>query len=405
MRARRALFVIVVGGTLLRVLWAFAGHGGGWDVENLGIVRDTLARDPMHLYRLVNPEALRWPYPPGYFAWIAVAGLLNSTTGLRYDALVKLLPIAADAGIAVLVWRAVLRHGGTVRGAAASAALVGFGPSFATISGYHGQLDAVAILPALAAVDVWERRGNRVWMAAVAGALIGAGVSVKTFPVVVVLALLPTARRWSHAGAMVGTAAAVPVAVTLPWYLADQRNVAFALSYRGGWGAGGLSLLVQPGLADGWFNAGSLAPSSLTLTLVRVAPLLLGVALFGCLLVFVRAGTPPLVAGTALFLAGYAFGVNFFMQYVVWGMAFALAASYRRAGLAIQVALLFPLVITYGRRPWPQEWVNVPYTIILDSLWAVCVIAFGAVVAGEWRAARTARAPAGLSVTPEVSHA
>jgi hypothetical protein len=395
--------LIVVTGTVIRVAWAFAGHGGGWDVENLGIVRGTLAHDPLHVYRLVNPEALRWPYPPGYFLWLAIAGGLSSATGLRYDAVVKLLPIAADAGIAVLAFRAVLRYRSSVRSAAAAAALVSFGPAFATIAGYHGQLDGVAILPALAAAELWERRNDTLIQAVAAGALIGVGVAVKTFPIVVVLALLPTARRWSQAIAVTVTAIVVPALVTLPWYLADPRNVSFALSYRGGWGAGGLSLLVQPTLADGWFNAGSLAPSPLTTALVRAAPLLLGAALLACFVVLVRAAAPPLVAGTVLFLAGYAFGVNFFMQYVVWGLAFAVAAGYLRSVLAIQAALVFPLVVTYGRRPWPQEWVDVPYTIILDGLWEVILGTLIVLIAGLVRVARTSERPAMLPAPQQVA--
>jgi len=366
---------VIGAGVALRVIWAFAGNGGGWDLENLGIVRATLAQSPLRVYEIVNPEAIRWPYPPGYFAWIATAGALSSATGLRFGAVVKLLPIAADAGISLLAYRALVRHGARERTALAAAALVSLGPSFAVVSAYHGQLDSVAVLPALAAVEVWERRGDRLALAAAAGALIGVGVAIKTFPIVVLLALLPTARRWTHAAAAVAGGVLVPAAVILPWMQADRPNVSFALSYRGGWGAGGLSLLVQPSLADGWFNAGSLEPSAVTRALVDAAPLLVGGALAVCVVVFTKAATEPLLAGTGIFLAGYVFGVNFFMQYVVWGMAFAVAAGFLRSSFAVQAALVPALVVTYGRRPWDADWVDVPYTIILDGLWLFCAAA------------------------------
>jgi hypothetical protein len=388
----RRLALIVGTGTVMRVAWAIWGHGGGWDIGSLTLVRNALGVDAIHVYRRVNLPTLRWPYPPGYFAWVATAGAVATASGMRFSAVVKLLPIAADAGIAWLSHRAVLRNLGDAVMARRAAAVVSFGPLFATISGYHGQLDSVAILPALAALDVWQRRGERLGRAVLAGALIGAGVAIKTFPIVVLLALLPTARRMREVAAAAAAAILVPAAVILPWLLADPRDVAFALSYRGGSGAGGLSLLVQPGLADGWFNAGSLIPSSTTRALVDAAPMLMVLSLATCTAVFVAARTPSTVAGLGIFLAGYVLGVNFFMQYAVWGLAFAAAAGWVRTALVVQSALVIPLIITYGARPWPQRWINVPYTAILDLLWVACAVALVRLLRREGAEADPSRA-------------
>jgi hypothetical protein len=48
------------------------------------------------------------------------------------------------------------------------------GPSFIDISGYHGQIDSVAILPAVLALMVWERRPQPT-RSVRAGLLIGLG--------------------------------------------------------------------------------------------------------------------------------------------------------------------------------------------------------------------------------------
>src|SRR5207302_10782054 len=100
--------------------------------------------------------------------------------------------IAADAAIAWLVQAGLGRAGASDRTRLSACALVALGPAFALISGMHGQIDSVAILPAVLALVVWERGGSR--RALAAGLLIGRAASIKTAPGLMVLALLPSVR-------------------------------------------------------------------------------------------------------------------------------------------------------------------------------------------------------------------
>ena len=70
--ASRALWLMIGLGLAFRVVVAFSTYGVAFDINSYAIVEAQLQRDPLALYSsLVLPigeiEALRWPYPPGFF--------------------------------------------------------------------------------------------------------------------------------------------------------------------------------------------------------------------------------------------------------------------------------------------------------------------------------------------------
>ena len=86
---------------------------------------------------------------------------MHDTVGLRFDGWIQLPAVLADAGIALGVLWQLLRCAARPSGCgSARRALVMFGPSFLLVSGYHGQIDSLAILPAVGrAARVGARRG------------------------------------------------------------------------------------------------------------------------------------------------------------------------------------------------------------------------------------------------------
>ncbi len=91
--------------------------------------------------------AILYPYPPGYLLWLIGAYKLALAFHLSFrDHLVQLLPIAADLAVAVAVYVYLGRRGADEGRRVAGFALVMLGPVFIAISGYHGQLDSVAML-------------------------------------------------------------------------------------------------------------------------------------------------------------------------------------------------------------------------------------------------------------------
>jgi uncharacterized membrane protein len=208
-----------------------------------------------------------------------------------------------------------------------------------------------------------------------AGALIGVGGLLKTVPLVVVLALLPWARSHRERALLVGSAGAVFTLGLLPFAIADAGGLSRALDYSGVPGVGGISLVAQPNLARAWMNEAPVLPSEITLALIDYGSVIPAIALAAVALFLLRMRPEPVVGASLVFLALWAFGVNFFLQYVVWGFPFLLAAGYVREVALAQLLMLPALVLVY-LRPWESStaaWVYAPASI---ALWVASVAGF-----------------------------
>lgn len=366
-------------GLAVRVVVAFTTYGVAFDINSYAIVEAQLQRDPLALYSsLVLPigdiEALRWPYPPGFFAWILVSATGESTLGLPFHGLIQLPSIVADAALALLVYLYLGRRGQTESTRLAAAGLIALGPSFMAVSGYHGQIDSIAFLPAVAALIVWESRptGAR---AVSAGLLIGIGAAIKTVPLLLLLALLPSARSLREALTLSATAVAVPLALILPFAIADFDGVREILGYSGAPGVAGISLLVQPGLADLWLLGASVGLSDASQKLAEVDGLISLAALGAIGLFALRFRPRASDAAVLLWLGVYAFSPNLFVHYAIWGLPFLLIAGYVREVAALQLVLLMPTIAVY-LAPWENAGIVSVYVPVMLGLWAVAVVAF-----------------------------
>jgi hypothetical protein len=373
--ARRTVWLIILAGLLVRVVWAFATVGQGYDLDNLRIAGDTFFDDPLGVYDRLNTGAKAgpfvlygWPYPPGLLPAAGLLVKLSEGLDLPFHGVIQLLPIAADCAIAWLVQDFLRRRGASVRIRLAATALVALGPAFLVISGYHGQIDSVAILPGVAALWLWERPGTpsrALW----AGVLIGLGASVKTVPLLLLLALAPSARDLREGVQLVAAALLAALAIALPYLLADPGDLTEALGYAGGPGLGGLSMLVQPALADAFLTQDySLQLSGATRFINDHASELVAVALAGIGAFLLRFRPSPAQAAVLLWLAVYAFNPNFFPQYLVWGIPFFLMAGHLGKVALLQAAMVPVYVLFYGA-PWQGDAPVVLYVLIVGALW------------------------------------
>jgi hypothetical protein len=365
----------------LAVVIASLTRGEPFDMESFRLVRDALNRGPLDVYSyFAHRGVTRWPYPPAFFPWIWASGAIAAHGGPSFAFMIRVPTILADAAIAWIVQDWLGRLGRSAGERLLAAALVSLGPSFVVIAGYHGQFDAVAILPGVLAVSLWPRIGSP-WRAVVVGLLIGLGGALKTVPLLLVLAVLPTARSRREFVTLLG-AAAVPLLVAFaPYAIAGRLPAAHALSYRGLPGVGDLSLAAQPNLAQLALGIANPHASGLTEFLIRHGTLvvvagLLAVAAIGA---YTRAEAPQMA--TLLWLAVYAFGVNFLFQYLVWGLPFFLMAGYLRSVLWVQLLLILPTVLFY-LGPWHAESLAVVYGVVMIVLW---LAALGAFCALAWR--------------------
>jgi Glycosyltransferase family 87 len=357
---------MIAAGLAIRAVLALVFHGTGHVlVEEIAAIR---VRDGD--WRGVYEGNVPWTYPPLFLGWLAGASWLSQISGVSFHALAKLGPTLADMGLALAVYMYLGWRGAEERWRLTGAGLILFGPTFIATSGYHGQIDSVAILPAVLGLMAWERRptSSRAWEA---GLLIGLGAAVKTVPLLLVLALLPYARSWREGAKLVVTAM-VTVGLALgPLWLAgiDLHRVT---GYAGIPGWGSLSLVLDPGLA--WHNvtvrpfagslgglAGGLQSAARWITL-------------GVLVVyagFILRYRPALIdAAVLLWLAIFTVSPDFFLTYLVWGLPFFIMAGYLLEVAILQAFLVIPTV-AYYLSLWPSRntAVGIAYVPSMFALW------------------------------------
>jgi hypothetical protein len=372
-RGRLILWSLIAVGTLVRVVLAFTTEGIVYDLESAQIAAGALAGpEPLSLYHDVNTDAVRWPYPAGYFPWLAAVEWTSNRLGLEFESLVRLLPIACDAALAWVVQAALGDRGAEERVRLGGAALVAVGPSIAFVSGYEGQLDSVAILPAALAFLVWQRMPPSPRRAVAAGLLVGAGAAVKTVPALMLLPLLAASRSRREATLLVTAAVAVPLVTIAPWLAAEPRATFDALRYTGLPGLGGLSLVAQPSLATAWLVTDDFDRSALTDVLIDARGVLTA-ALVAALAAFLLRRRPePLTGALVVWTALFAFGLNFGPRYLVWALPFAVMAGRLREAAAVQL-VAFPAAVIVAGRLWDERWLATVYVVLMVALLAAFV--------------------------------
>lgn len=371
----KRLWAIVGIGLAIRVALGFAFRG----TNHLLIEEIAGARVRDGNWHLVYEGQLPWTYPPLFLGWLAGASWLSEVSGLSFHGLAKLGPALADVGLALAVYTYLGWRRASERWRLGGAALVMLGPSFIAASGYQGQIDSVAILPAVVALMIWER-GQGTARSPKAGLLIGLGGAVKTVPMLMVLPLLATARSWREGATLVGTTLVFGL-VPLGILWASGVDLTRVTGYTGVPGWGSLSLILDPGL--GWDNLTvgpppllSSSSSELTRGLHDAASwITLGTLV--AYTVFVFRYRPALIdAAVLLWLVIYAFSPNFFLTYLVWGLPFFIMAGYLIEVALLQAILVIPTAAYYASLwPAPGTLAGIAYVPIMIALWVFWICA------------------------------
>jgi uncharacterized membrane protein len=367
------LWSLLAAGLAIRLALTFNTAGNRFDLGSLLLVARTLQTAPGHVYAVANIAGAtpRWPYLPGYFPIVALVKVLADHVSLPFEERIRIPSALADLAIAWVVQDFLGARGIGRRRRLGAAALVALGPSFIAISGVHGQIDQVAILPAAAALSVWERSlggERRAWWA---GLLIGAGAAIKVVPALMILALAPSARSRRELLSLVAAAVIVPLLAALPMIVAAGTGwISTVAHYHGGAGLGGISLVAQPDLPLNWLHVGSHPLSGASLWLLRHGGTIAVLAIVAAALVLLRARVDATTAAVVIWLTVYAFGVSFFMQYMVWGLPFFLMAGYLWQVAALQLLLLAPVLVIYHgvHRAWEA---SVFYVAPMLLVWLV----------------------------------
>jgi hypothetical protein len=350
-RVLLAIAALLVAGTVLRLFLSFRYIGIVYDAESYRLVFEALRHDPLHTYSAVNVNSRppvnipSWPYPPAYLPWVLIAHYLSVAVGGNFMGWIKLPLVAADGAIALVVQDHLRRLGAGATQRVLSVAFIALGPAFFGVSGFQGHMDALATLPVVAAVCVWARSNHH--RSVLAGVLVGVGAAIKTVPLFMLLALLPTARSWRERLLLVIPAVAIPLLMILPFLVADPNGVMTLSHYQSLPGFGGLSLLIQPDLANGFLATGQVDYSSASRLLVRYG---------GFLTIFALAVVAPLLfwrrtrateAAALVWLTIYVFAPGFFFPYLVWSLPFLLLLGKTREVLVLMLVVAVPQFILY----------------------------------------------------------
>jgi glycosyl transferase family 87 len=396
-RLRRGLWLVIGFGLVLRVVLAFETEGIHYDTESLKAVRNALTSDPLHVYSLVNGHPHnRWPYPPGFFPWLAVAGALTSVSGLSFHGWALLPQIAADGALAWLVQDFLGRRGAPEMVRLAASSLVAVGPAFWIVTSFHGHIDSLAILPAVLAVWLWDRSPPGVRRALLCGLLAGLGASLKLVPILVLVALIRWASSRREVVVLVASALVVPALAFAPFLVADWDGTVHTFqAHRALPGFGGIGLLVQPELAKIWLNNGSAEPSGVSRFLLEHQGPIVAVLMVPVVGLVLARRPRPVVGAALLFSALVVLDPGFGFQYVLWALPFALMAGCIWQ-VAVLEALLFPPAALLYWHPFGHAPTAVYATFMiaawLFAMWALVRLG-GALVTYSPRASSAPRSP------------
>jgi hypothetical protein len=368
------LALLIGGGVIIRAALAFGTKGLVFDLQSALLTYRALREHALHVYALVNTPALdRWPYPSGFFPLLLVTGAI-SHAGLSFSVLVRFPAILADAVLAWVVQDFLRYRGASERLRLGAAAAVALGPLFIASSGYDGQIDSLGILPAVVALSVWDRVRPQA-RAAVAGALIGVGGALKTVPLLMVLALLPSCRSRREAATLVLCAIAVPALAMAPFLIADAHHALKALQYHSLAGTGGLSLLFQPDLARIWLGGPVPHLTGLSHALQgKLGIIIDAIGLGGALAIIFRFKVRSVDAAALIWLTLFAVSANFGPRYAIWALPFFLMGGHIWQAVAVQAVLIVPTVLLRAA-PLTAPGALYTYVALMLLFWAGCLAA------------------------------
>lgn len=339
---------ILAAGLAVRLALIARTPGHPYDMRALRVVSDRLLSDPLHLYGLNRADwsVPVWPYPPLHGLVALVADGLANLTGMSFAFFVRLPVVFADLGLALVVVAALRARGASQRTQLIALGLLVLGPVPIFDSAVHGQIDAAAFLPAVAALVVFT--SDRPRREVEAGLLLGVAIAIKQPTAIVLLGLLVTIRQPRTALRLLTPAAAIPAVLTLPFLLPELRGATAALRYGGVPGFGGLSLLVHPALPQIRLVGAQFEPSALADFLITIG----GVVTFGSVLVvaaILRRARVESAELTCVVLIATALAAMPASGpwYFYWIVPFLLLSNARDWAVAVQAVVAVPMLLLY----------------------------------------------------------
>jgi hypothetical protein len=328
-----------------------------------------------------------YPYPPLWSIAEVGALIVSRRLGLPFVAVVKMLPIVADAGVGAAIYLVARRSGADRCAARGLAAAYLLNPIAILISSVHGQFDSLALLFATLAL-LWLPRAG---VGAGSALALGLAVALKSFPILLAPALALRAHRATSA-LLYGAGVLVPSALLLAPYLGrDPGPVLRELAaYSGetdqGWSVAYKIVLTSFVDLDTW-----LAYRAAALTVGKVAFLAASGALVLWLWLGRRSRRWSVERAVCWVLATfYALYPGLSSQYLLWILPFlillrtsftlgySLAAT---AALATFYSAGHPEIL--GSPPWLAAVDHLTLRVVLSLSWWLVVVRWLAAELGQ----------------------
>jgi hypothetical protein len=215
------------------------------------------------------------------------------------------------------------------------------------VAGWHGQIDPIALSCGLLALLCLQRGAD-----VAAGALVGLGIAIKSWPALFAIAVLRATRpaRWP---AVLAATVALPVAlfVTMPVFVngdlhEDAKIILGYRSFVGTWGWSGIVRMIGGEQIVGYTGTLQEREQHIGVVLFVIAfPVVLWVWRRAALGVFMLAVLLTFLVTTA------GFGV----QYLCWPLPLAIAYGTRRTWLYIAPAAILAASLYLGHQPWRED--------------------------------------------------
>jgi hypothetical protein len=231
---------------------------------------------------------------------------------------------------------------------------------------WHGQIEPIVLACCLGAL-VLLRRGKY----ASAGALVGLGAAIKTWPIVFALAVLRGAPRRRRLGVLAGIAA-VPLVmfVTMPLFVSTDlvKDAGIIAGYASRIGSFGWPAVVN--LVRGEYSSGHIG--GLFTVENRISTILLVIATVLVWRVWREARAEVFML--AVLLSFLVVSAGFGVQYLMWPLPLALACATRRTWLYIWPATAYAFVAYLhpyhlGLQPHLASAYSIP--VVLGALFAL----------------------------------
>jgi hypothetical protein len=330
LKQHSAFMAVLALALILRLVLAWVAPGAGYDIESYRLQGQAVLQGEN-----VYAVTFRYPYPPLWLYWPALALKLAEATSWPFHFCVKLLIIAADVGIGWLLWQWPRPSPASVR----RAAWYWFNPVVLLISTLHGQFDALVIFMVLLAARWWLER--RLVMTALS---LGVSVALKGFPLLLLPAFLLGLATWSQAVAFAVVVGSVLLIISLPYLAQSGDRIARILLFYNSTADHSYSYVLSiPQAAAG-------AEVNPALTMLRQASRLLeaGVVLGLAVLGALRHWLLEYRLAAAI-LAIYAIAPGLASQQMLWVIPFLILTRHAGAYWIYTLISTAALVLFYGQ--------------------------------------------------------